>query len=78
MSAFEAGKNSVRSSIRKDVELAVVEPTKHLVRIVVNNYRESGKGEDVENQETPGIMNNRKGLPPQQVGYLKLPTYDWF
>ena len=78
MSAFVARKISVHNSFRNNVELAVVEPTKLLVKMVVNKYREAYHGTDVETEESLLMMNDRKGLPVQPAGYLKFPTYDWF
>lgn len=78
MSAFEARKISVHNSFRNSVELTVVEPTKLLVRMVVNKYREAYHGANTEIEESLQLMNDRKGLPTQPAGYLKFPTYDWF
>ena len=79
MSAFEARKKSSYKSFQDNVELTVVEPTKLLLRLVVNNDQETENTSDPKQEETPDIdMNDPKGLPPQPKEYLKFPEHDWF
>jgi len=44
--------------------------------VVVNNYRQKEKSLEEEIGET--MMGDHQGLPPQPVGYIKFPEYDWF
>jgi len=63
-------------STRKNTEHHVVEQPRSLFKVVVNNYRQKEKSLEEEIGET--MMGDHQGLPPQPVGYIKFPEYDWF
>ena len=64
---------------RRNNEVLVIEPSKLLFRVVVNNFKQQ-KEEPFHNPEeiVETIMDDHQGLPPQPTGYLKFPTYDPF
>ena len=63
-------------SAKKSTDLIIIEPPRSLFRVVVNNYRQKEKSFEEEIGET--MMGDHQGLPPQPVGYIKFPEYDWF
>jgi|KBSSwiStaDraftv2_1062776.scaffolds.fasta_scaffold2126923_1 hypothetical protein len=63
-------------SAKKSTDLIIIEPPRSLFRVVVNNYRQKEKSLEEEIGET--MMGDHQGLPPQPVGYIKFPEYDWF
>jgi len=66
-------------SARKNTELLVIEPPRSLFKVVVNNYRQKEKSIDKQEEEIgETMMGDHQGLPPQPVGYIKFPEYDWF
>ena len=67
------------NSARKSTELLVTEPPRSLFKVVVNNYRQQESSPDNQKEEiVETMMSEDQGLPPQPVGYLKFPKYDWF
>lgn len=64
---------------RRNNEVLVIEPSKLLFRVVVNNFKQQ-KEEPFDKPEeiVETIMDDHQGLPPQPTGYLKFPTYDPF
>ena len=79
MSAIKVREKPARNSFNNNAELTVVEPTKLLIRIAVNNSKENNQAADMQKQEADEkVINIQHGLPPQPKAYLKFPTYDWF
>ncbi|HET9745875.1 MAG TPA: hypothetical protein VFP97_09190 [Chitinophagaceae bacterium] len=79
MSALQKTGRPPFTRIRKNNEVLVIEPSKLLFRVVVNNYKQQEEPSPDENEpigET--IMDDHQGLPPQPTGYLKFPNYDPF
>ena len=74
MRVFEEREKKHLSSVRKNTKLLVIEPPRSLFKVVVNNYRQ----QDKQDHEIVETMINQKGLPPQPIGYIKFPKYDWF
>ena len=67
------------NSGRKNTELLVIEPPRSLFKVVVNNYKQKEKSIDKQEEEIgETMMGDHQGLPPQPVGYIKFPEYDWF
>ena len=67
------------NSARRNAEHLVVEPPRSLFKVVVNNYRQQEKSlEKQKGQIGETMMSDQQSLPPQPVGYLKFPEYDWF
>jgi hypothetical protein len=79
MSALQKTGRPTFTRVRKNNEVLVIEPSKLLFRVVVNNYKRQEE-ESLDNNEAIGetIMDDHQGLPPQPSGYLKFPTYDPF
>jgi predicted ribonuclease toxin of YeeF-YezG toxin-antitoxin module len=67
------------NSARKNTEFLLVEPPRSLFKIVVNNYRQQEQSlEKQKDQIGETMMSDQQSLPPQPVGYIKFPEYDWF
>lgn len=79
MSALKKTGRPAFTRARRNNEVLVIEPSKLLFRVVVNNYKQRNE-ESLDNNEAIGetIMDDHQGLPPQPTGYLKFPTYDPF
>ena len=79
MSAIKKTGRLTFTRARKNDGVLVIDPSKRLFRVVVNNFQpqeEESLDEREEIVET--IMDDHQGLPPQPIGYLKFPTYDPF
>lgn len=79
MSALQKTGRPPFTRVRKNNEILVIEPSKLLFRVVVNNYKKPEE-ESFNAHEEMGetIMDDHQGLPPQPTGYLKFPAYDPF
>lgn len=79
MSALTKTAKTAFTRSRKNFEVDDSETSKRLFKVVVNNYKQAIESLDKIDEE-PGetIIDQQQGLPPQQSGYLKFPTYDWF
>lgn len=79
MSAIKKTGRPTFTRVRKNNEVLVIEPSKLLFRVVVNNFKQQ-EGELLDKNEEVGetMMDDHQGLPPQPTGYLKFPTYDPF
>ena len=80
MRVLEEREKKHLNSARKNNELLVAEPPRSLFKVVVNNYRQKENQSDKQKEEISEtiIIDHHQGLPPQPVGYLKFPEYDWF
>ena len=79
MRVLEEREKKHLNSARKNTELLVIEPPRSLFRVVVNNYRQQEKFPDKQKKEIgETMMGHLQGLPPQPIGYIKFPEYDWF
>ena len=79
MRVFEEREMKQLNSTRKNTEHLVVEPPRSLFKVVVNNYRQQEKSQEKQKEEIgETMMGDHQGLPPQPVGYIKFPEYDWF
>ena len=66
-------------SAKKSTDLIIIEPPRSLFKVVVNNYRQQEKTLDKQKEEIgETMMGHLQGLPPQPIGYIKFPEYDWF
>jgi len=66
-------------SAKKSTDLIIIEPPRSLFKVVVNNYKQKEKSIDKQEEEIgETMMGDHQGLPPQLVGYIKFPEYDWF
>jgi len=65
-------------SAKKSTDLIIIEPPRSLFKVVVNNYRQKEKSLNKQEEEIGETMMDHQGLPPQPVGYIKFPEYDWF
>lgn len=79
MSALKKTGRPTIKRARRNNEVLVIEPSEHLFRVVVNNYKQK-ETESFDNTEEAGetMIDEEQGLPPQPTGYLKFPTYDPF
>lgn len=79
MSAIKkTAKPSLKRAGRNN-EILVVEPSKRLFKVVVNNYKQAIESLDkIDEEPVETIIDEHQGLPPQPSGYIKYPTYDWF
>ena len=78
MRVLEEREKKHLNSTRKNTEHLVVEPPRSLFKVVVNNYRQKEKSLNKQEEEIGETMMDHQGLPPQPVGYIKFPEYDWF
>lgn len=79
MRALEERKRKNRHTARKNNELLVIEPSKLLFKVVVNNYKRQENSLSTQKEEiVETMMSDHQGLPPQPKEYLKFPEYDWF
>ena len=79
MRALEERKRKNHNSERKNTDLLIIEPSKLLFKVVVNNYKRQEKSFiKLKEQFVETMMIHHQGLPPQPTGYLKFPEYDWF
>ena len=79
MSAIKKSGRLTFTRARRNNEVLVIEPSKLLFRVVVNNFKQQEE-ESLDKLEeiVETIMDDHQGLPPQPSGYLKFPTYDPF
>ena len=66
---------TIPATIRKNKQGLVIEPSRSLFKVVVNNYKQQ-KRPSKEIVET--MMEHHRTMPLQPAGYLKFPEYDWF
>ena len=79
MFVFEEKEKKHSNSVRKNTEFLVVEPSRSLFKVVVNNYRQRERSLAKQQEEiVETTINDQQGLPPQPASYLKFPEYDWF
>ena len=79
MRVFEEKEIKQLNSASRNAELLVVGPPRSLFKVVVNNYRQQEKSQEKQKEEIgETMMGDHQGLPPQPVGYIKFPEYDWF
>jgi hypothetical protein len=68
---------SIITPPRKNKHHRVLEPSKSLVKVVVNNYKQQRISSDIKETSEP-LIEHHEGLPRQPTEYLKFPEYDWF
>ena len=79
MRAFEEREKRNSNRARKNTELLIIEPSKLLFKVVVNNYKQQEKSLHTGSEEiVETMMPDHQGLPAQPSGYLKFPDHDWF
>ena len=79
MSATKKSGRLTFARARRNNEVLVIEPSKLLFRVVVNNFKhQEEESFDKTEEIVETIMDDHQGLPPQPAGYIKFPTYDPF
>ena len=79
MSALQKTGRPTFTRARENKEIQVIEPSKLLFRVVVNNFKEKEERSLDKTEETgETIMDDHQGLPPQPKEYMKFPAYDPF
>jgi len=78
MRVLEEREKKRLNSVRKNTELLIIRPPTSLFKVVVNNYRQKEKSLNKQEEKIGETMMDHQGLPPQPVGYIKFPEYDWF
>ena len=79
MSALQKTGRPTFTRARENKEIQVIEPSKLLFRVVVNNFKEKEERSLDKTEETgETIMDDHQGLPPQPTEYMKFPAYDPF